>query len=64
MRSFLDIIKLWPSDTDFARDINVRPNHLRPMKVRESIPAEYSPALVTLRGAGGLRASRLSGSPA
>jgi len=46
MRSFLDIIKLWPSDTDFARDINVRPNHLQTMKVRESIPAEYWPALV------------------
>jgi hypothetical protein len=46
MRSFIDIIKLWPSNTDFARDINVRPNHLQTMKVRDSIPAEYWPALV------------------
>jgi hypothetical protein len=46
-RSFIDVINLWPSDADFARDIHVRPNHLQTMKARKSIPAEYWPALVS-----------------
>jgi hypothetical protein len=45
MRSFIEIINLWPSDADLARDIHVRRNRLHTMKVRNSIPVEYWLAL-------------------
>jgi hypothetical protein len=47
MRSFIEIINLWPSDADLARDIHVRRNHVHTMKVRDSIPVEYWLALVS-----------------
>jgi hypothetical protein len=41
MQSFANVIKLWPSDADFASDIKVKPNHLAAMKCRGSIPSRY-----------------------
>lgn len=46
MKTFGDLLALWPSDAAFARDIGVRPNHLQTMKARRSLPAEYWPVAV------------------
>lgn len=45
IRTIDDLIGLWPSDAEFARDIDVKPSHVGVMKVRKKIPSEHWPAI-------------------
>ncbi|MPZ36647.1 MAG: hypothetical protein GEU95_01065 [Rhizobiales bacterium] len=45
-RTAADVMAKWPTDADFARDIGVKPTHAQTMKVRDSIPPGYWPAVV------------------
>lgn len=46
IRSVAALLERWPSISDFARDIGVKPTHANVMKLRGSIPADYWPAVV------------------
>jgi len=46
MNSFADIIDLWPSAVELARDIGVSPGNVRAMKRLDSISAKYFVAIV------------------
>lgn len=46
MTTFLDIIELWPSVSDFAADIGIEESHARTIKVRNSISPTHWPKLV------------------
>lgn len=39
--SFAELIGLWPSKSEFARDIHVNPTHVGTMLVRGSIPPKH-----------------------
>jgi len=41
IRAVADIMALWPTDADFARDIGIKPSHAQVMQTRDSIPAPY-----------------------
>lgn len=45
--SWADVIALWPSDADCARDIGIKPNHLGTLKTRGNIPSEYWPGMIS-----------------
>lgn len=41
MRTVEQVIALWPTVPDFARDIGITPKHAQTMRARESIPPGY-----------------------
>ncbi len=42
MKTFRQLIELWPSAEQFAQDIGLRyPSHARTMKLRNSIPPDH-----------------------
>ena len=41
-----ELIGLWPSEADFARDIDLKPSHVAVFKVRRKIPSTYWPAII------------------
>ena len=45
--NFLDVIALWDSDAEFARDIGIKPSHAQVMKLRRSIPLEHWPNVIS-----------------
>ncbi|MEA1674077.1 hypothetical protein [Nitrospirillum sp. BR 11163] len=62
--SFADIISMWPSMADLARDIRASHGAVRVMKVRGRIPDEYWQDLVagaSRRGIDGVTLERLAG---
>jgi hypothetical protein len=46
MRTIDDLMKLWPTVAEFARDIGIKPTHAQTMRVRGSIPVEYWPNIL------------------
>lgn len=46
MRSFRDIVNLWPSITAFAEDVGKTATHARTMRRRNSIPFPYWDAVI------------------
>ena len=46
MQTIADLMGLWPSVSEFARDIGVQPTHAHVMKVRGSIPSARWAAVV------------------
>lgn len=46
MRFVHDLMALWPSVSEFARDIGVKPSHAQTMKARGRIPVDYFEATV------------------
>jgi len=41
-----ELIGLWPSEAEFARDIGLKPSHVAVFKVRRKIPSTYWPAII------------------
>lgn len=41
-----DLIGKWPTISEFARDIGIKPTHATVMKLRGSIPPDHWPAVV------------------
>ncbi len=41
LRTFADVVSLWPSITAFANDVGASPDRARKWVARESIPAEW-----------------------
>jgi len=61
--SFLEIIGLWPSMTEFARDTGIKRTHVGTMMVRRSIPPSHWPRVVNAaarRGISGVSFDLLS----
>lgn len=46
MRTVDDLMRLWPTVAEFARDIGIKPTHAQTMRVRGSIPVEYWPNIL------------------
>lgn len=46
MRTFSDIVSLWPTATELAADIGENDGTVRQWKNRDSIPAEYWPKVI------------------
>lgn len=62
MRTLDDLMGLWPSVSEFGRDIGIKPSHAQTIRVRGSIPVEYWPAIIKAaseRGFKGVTAERL-----
>ena len=60
--SWADVIGLWPSDAECARDIGIKPSHLGVLKARGNIPSEYWPGMISgaaTRGFKGVSADTL-----
>jgi hypothetical protein len=61
-KTFDELIDLWPSGAEFARDIDVKPSHVGVFKVRKNIPSEHWPAIIKAaegRGIAGVTAETL-----
>lgn len=41
-----DLMGLWPSDAEFARDVGLKENHPSVFKDRRSIPVRHWPAII------------------
>jgi hypothetical protein len=54
MPSFSDIVNLWPSAAELARDIGIGTVRARAWRNRNGIPAEMWPAVITAAKARGL----------
>lgn len=62
MNTIDDLMRLWPSISDFGRDIGVKPSHAHVMRARGSIPSEHWQAVIdaaAARGIGGITADSL-----
>src|SRR2546422_9255392 len=46
IRSVGDLMGLWPSVAEYARDVGVKPTHAQTMKVRGSLPIDHWPATI------------------
>lgn len=46
LRTVGDLMSLWPSDAEFARDIGIKPTHGQVMKLRGSIPPDFWPNVI------------------
>lgn len=46
MTTIDDLMRRWPSISDFGRDIGVKPTHAHVMRLRGSIPTEYWQAVI------------------
>lgn len=58
-----DLMALWPSDAEFARDAGIAPKHASMMKRRGSIPDDYRPGVIDAalrRGIEGVTYERLT----
>lgn len=58
-----DLMALWPSDAEFARDAGIAPKHASTMKARNSIPDDYRPGVIDAaqrRGFEGVTYERLT----
>ena len=52
--SFTDIIRLWPTLAEFARDIGIKPSHAGTMLVRGTIPPSHWSRVVAAAAERGL----------
>lgn len=50
-----DLIGLWPSGAEFARDIGVTPSHVGVLKLRKNIPSVYWPGIIAAAGRRGIK---------
>ena len=39
LKTLDDLIRLWPSEAEFARDIDLKPSHVAVFKCRKNIPS-------------------------
>lgn len=53
MHDVASLMALWPSVSDFARDIGIAPTHAHVMKLRGSIPPAHWSAVVSAAEARG-----------
>lgn len=50
-----ELISLWPTGADFARDLGLKPNHAGVFKVRGNLPSEYWTATIRAAAARGIK---------
>lgn len=55
LRSFAEVIALWPFARDLAEDIGVEPEQVRTWKSRNNVPPEYWRSVVDAAGKRGSR---------
>jgi len=62
LETVAQVMGLWATDAEFARDIGIKPSHAQTMKVRGSIPVDYWPDIIAAaerRGLAGVTADTL-----